>query len=91
MDLSWSSWLYPTTLLPLGVFIRTNESIRFQPPYNENVAKYISLVTQDMDFTEIDNKTYVPIINLPDDESKSEKILNISFQKSPQFAAWDEW
>ena len=80
LDLSWSDWLYPTTLLPLGVFIKTNRSIRFQPPYNENVAKYISLVTQDIDLTKIDNKTYIPIINLPDEEEKSEKILKFIYK-----------
>ena len=45
IDLSWCNWLFPTTLLPLGAFIKKNKSLKYLPPHNQNVANYIGLVT----------------------------------------------
>ncbi|MBS3058098.1 MAG: ATP-binding protein [Candidatus Diapherotrites archaeon] len=82
LDLQLSSWFYPTTLLPLGAFIKEKrEQIKYIPPANQNVANYLSLVTGDLK-AENEGKTYIPIINLPPKslESESGKLLGQIFK-----------
>ncbi|MDO8648022.1 MAG: ATP-binding protein [Candidatus Diapherotrites archaeon] len=82
LNLQTVSWLYPTTLLPLGVFIKENsKKIKYVPPANQNAANYISLVIGEF---KVENglKTYIPIIGLPPKvaEKDSEKFLEQIFK-----------
>ncbi|MFO7837741.1 MAG: hypothetical protein R6V83_13945 [Candidatus Thorarchaeota archaeon] len=76
LDLSDESFLFPTTLLPLFDFIK-RESPTLIPPKNENVAKYLTTVTNGSRFelAEQMNKSYLPIVSLPKGKTKTDRIL----------------
>ncbi len=74
IDLSWCGWLYPTTLLPLGVFIRKSKSMKYLPPHNQNVANYINLVTGKISIESVESRSYVPCIYLPKNRMKQQKF-----------------
>ncbi|MBI5393549.1 sensor histidine kinase [Candidatus Woesearchaeota archaeon] len=81
MDLSWCKWFYPTTLLPLGVFIKENRNrFEYKPPHDYNVSNYIKLITGELKIDEISNKSYVPAIALPKDKKQSLTILESIFR-----------
>ncbi|MBI3033248.1 sensor histidine kinase [Candidatus Woesearchaeota archaeon] len=74
IDLSSCSWLFPTTLLLLGDFIKKNQTMKYLPPYNHNVANYVGLVRGVIKIEELENKSYVPCVQLP---NKREKVIDI--------------
>ncbi len=81
LDLQWCRWMYPTTLLPLGVFIKKHKTtIEYLPPHDQNVSNYIDLVTGTITFEEVDNKSYIPFVFLPTDRKKSVSILERIFK-----------
>ena len=81
LDLRETNWLYPTTLLPLGIFIKAHkETIDYRPPHNPNVANYISLVTGNLDIDDIQNKSFIPIVSLPIKKDESDKILQYIYK-----------
>ena len=72
IDLSSYSWFYPTSLLPLANFLRDNKnSMKYIPP-PDNVGKYISII---MNRSFLEGSTYIPITDLPKDESQMKDIL----------------
>ncbi len=80
IDLSWCGWIFPTTLLPLGVFIRENKSLKYLPPHNQNVANYVDLVTKKVDLENNKNKSYVPCVYLPRKRRDATDILECIFK-----------
>lgn len=81
LDLSTIHWFYPTLLLPLGVFIRQNKNIRVTPPKDSSVSSYFDIITET---NKTDgNKSYIPIIKVPESKDKSDTIL----EKLGNFAA----
>lgn len=73
IDLSSCSWFYPTSLLPLANFLRDNMSSMeyISPP--DNISNYISII---MGRSFLEGSTYVPITNLPKNESQTKDVLN---------------
>ena len=45
MDLSNIDWFYPTNLLPLFIFIKTNRDISVNPPTSSDVLSYYNVIT----------------------------------------------
>ena len=80
LDLSHCVFIYPTTLLPLGVFIKTHPKILYNPPHNQNVANYIFLVTGKISIDQLENKSYVPCVPLPQTRTEAEKVLEYVFR-----------
>jgi len=77
IDLSNRTWFYPTTLLPLGNYIKNRKTKRYISPSNQNVNRYIRMM---FDPTIIDchaGQSYIPLINLPKgDETKANRLLS---------------
>ena len=73
IDLSSYSWFYPTSLLPLANFLRDNMSSMEYIPPPDNVSNYISII---MERNFLEGSTYVPITNLPKNESQMKDVLN---------------
>ena len=80
IDLSWCNWLFPTTLLPLGVFIKKNKSMKYLPPHNQNVANYVDLVTGKITLEDAENKSYLPCVYLPKNRKEATDILECIFR-----------
>ena len=79
LDLRACTWLYPTTLLPLGVFIKKFRG-EYRPPFNHNVANYLALVIGNIKIEEVENKSYIPVISLPQERGKAELILGYIYR-----------
>jgi len=74
MDLSGINWFYPTTLLPLGIFIKEQQNISVIKPTNPNVLKYYDIITRDFG-GHSPGKSYIPILQIPPDNHQREKML----------------
>ncbi len=77
LDLSQMTWLYPTTILPLGRLLLENPKMTVEPPEITGPANYLKTILQTTP-AQSPNKSYVPIIQLPRDNP--EKI----FEKYPE-------
>lgn len=73
IDLSDESFLYPTTLLPLLILIERIGAENVIMPHNQDVAKYIRVVTRQDSIQE--PKTYIPFTKLPKEHDEMEPIL----------------
>jgi len=73
IDLSSGSWFYPTSLLPLTNFLRDNVGSMDYIPPPANVSNYISII---MERSFLEGSTYVPITNLPKNESEIKDVIN---------------
>ena len=81
LDLRWLDWLYPTTLLPLGVFTKKHSgAIEYRPPLNQNVANYMAVMTGSLKIEDFEDKSYVPFVFLPQQKEQSEKILELIYK-----------
>lgn len=63
-DLRDLKWVYPTTLLPLGCYLKTSEQ-EWIPPEDEDVANYIMLMIRPRSIDLASGKTYIPVLSLP--------------------------
>ncbi len=69
-------WIYPTTLLPLGVFIKKGKlTFEYNPPLDYNVSNYLHLVMDEFKVESSKEKSYVPIISLPKDQTQCSVVL----------------
>jgi len=75
LNLSKCDWIFPSTLLPLGVFLRENSDINYTPPDNQSVAEYISLMVKGCNLPSKATCSYLPLIELPKDEKDAGRIL----------------
>jgi len=81
LDLGYWSWVYPTTLLPLGIFLKgIRDRIEYIEPYDANVANYLSIVIGELGAGPCGGPTYVPIVSLPRDRGDSVTLLNRIFE-----------
>lgn len=81
LDLSWCKWIYPTTLLPLGIFIKENKKkFEYKAPFDHNVSNYIALATGELKIEHSEDKSYLPVVALPKDQKQSIKILECIFK-----------
>ncbi|MEM4324035.1 MAG: ATP-binding protein, partial [Candidatus Nitrosocaldaceae archaeon] len=62
IDLSSVKFFYPTTILPLSLFIKEH-NCKYNEPADPNVAYYIRLINKGS--TQYDSSSYIPIIPLP--------------------------
>ncbi|MEM2857217.1 MAG: ATP-binding protein [Candidatus Nitrosocaldaceae archaeon] len=67
IDLSSVRFFYPTTLLPLSLFIK-EQNCKYNEPTDTNIAYYIRLINKGE--TQHDSKSYIPIISLPSDKKE---------------------
>ncbi len=67
MDLSNIDWFYPTNLLPLGIFIKTNRDVYVIPPTSSDVLNYYKIITKDTRHVS-SRISYLPIAEIPPDE-----------------------
>lgn len=74
LDLSAVKWFYPTSLLPLGVFIKQNQDINVVPPKDPSVLNYYNIITKGEEPDK--NKSYIPIIKMPMARSEYGAKLN---------------
>ena len=73
IDLQSLSFVFPTTLLPLGNLIFQNPSAKYLKPVNSSVSKYVSTITSSGKSNA--GKSYVPIVTLPQDIKQSDQAL----------------
>lgn len=73
LDLSHCNWVFPSTLLPLGVFIKNNPSIGYFAPTNDTVANYVSLMIGRC--TSQSECSFIPIAELPKNQEDTSKLL----------------
>jgi hypothetical protein len=73
LNLSRVDWFYPTTLLPIGVFVKENPGIKeVVPPKDPYVHNYYELIVSGR---AIPGGSYVPIVEIPSDKHMRERIL----------------
>jgi hypothetical protein len=83
IDLSNKLWFYPTTLLPLGVYIKKyRASMKYLPPAEERIEKYIGLMINP---AQMYHSSYVPLVILPQDQTEVNRLLS---NLSPPKNAW---
>jgi len=81
LNLRDCKWIYPTTLLPLGIFIKENKAkFEYKAPLDHNVSNYIALVTGELKIEYSEKKSYLPVVALPKDQNKSDKVLECIFR-----------
>lgn len=81
LNLRDCKWIYPTTLLPLSIFIKENkDQFEYQAPLDHNLSNYINVATGELsaEFSEI--KPHIPLVVLPKDQKQSSAILEYIFQ-----------
>lgn len=84
IDLSKAKWFYPTTLLPLGNFIKEHkDTIKCVPPVNKDAASYFHLMLDEHRF-EAAHDGYCPIVRLPEEHAKADKILEKLYKLQDQ-------
>lgn len=74
MDLSKIDWFYPTKLLPLSIFIKTNRDISVIPPTASGALSYYKIITTDTRHVS-SRISYHPIAEIPPDEHQRERML----------------
>lgn len=72
INLSNEEWFYPTSLLPLKIFIK-NSGLEIDPPSNEGVQKYFSIITDG--WLPPFKGTYIPIIKVPTDKRERDNMF----------------
>ncbi len=77
LDLSSGTWFYPTTLLPLGSFLRKERSMKYIAPKDPKVSSYINLVMKGKIQR---NKTYIPCVALPKKREEANTVLESIFE-----------
>jgi len=74
-------WIYPTTLLPLGIFIKHNKAeFEYKAPLDHNISNYIALVIGELKIEYSEDKSYIPAVTLPKDQKQSGKVLDSIFK-----------
>ena len=74
MDLSDIKWFYPTTLLPLGIFIKEQQNISVITPIDPNVLNYYNIITKgERGYSP--GRSYIPIVQIPPNDHQREKML----------------
>lgn len=71
IDLSDMDFVYPTTLLPLAIFIKDN-GIKYKGPVNPEVANYLELMIKGKGQLNKGLSSYIPLISLPQKEEESD-------------------
>jgi hypothetical protein len=81
LDLSSDTFFFPTTLLPL-IVLTHKENIAVLPPDNFSVANYLKTITNGsrFSFAERFNKSYLPLVSLPQQKEDSDRILQRLYQ-----------
>lgn len=74
MDLSSIDWFYPTTLLPLGIFIKEKHDIFIIPPTEPKVLNYYNIITKGGGANS-PGRSYIPIVQIPPNEKQRENML----------------
>jgi len=74
MDLSNIDWFYPTNLLPLGIFIKTNRDISVIPPSSSEVLSFYNIITKGKRHVS-SRSSYHPIAEIPLDAHQRERML----------------
>ncbi|MEM4275779.1 MAG: hypothetical protein QW776_03930 [Candidatus Nitrosocaldus sp.] len=74
INLSSVKFFYPTTLLPLSIYIKDN-NCKYIEPKDSNIANYIKLINKGE--IQHDSKSYMPIIRLPSDEREFDSSYNL--------------
>ena len=74
MDLSNIDWFYPTNLLPLGIFIKTNRDISVISPTSSYVLSYYNIITKGKRHVS-SRSSYHPIAEIPLDAHQRERML----------------
>lgn len=89
LDLSTLSWVFPTFLLPLGIFIKEHSEIDVIPPMDNDVLKYVNIMMKG----KIDSikRSYIPIVEILPNRTLIEKkldslIINLKIHKRSQNA-----
>ena len=72
MDLSDIDWFYPTTLLPLGIFIKEKQDISVVPPTDPSVLNYYNIITK---WRHSPGRSYIPIVQIPTNYHQREKMF----------------
>ena len=67
MDLSIINWFYPTSLLPLGIFIKKNQDLSIVPPADLSVLYYYNIITKG-EWSHSTERSYIPIVQIPHNE-----------------------
>lgn len=81
LNLRDCKWIYPTTLIPLGIFIKENKTkFEYKAPLDHNVSNYISLVTGELKIEYSEDKSYIPLVALPKDQNQSSNVLECIFR-----------
>lgn len=81
MDLSIINWFYPTSLLPLGIFIKNNPDLSIVPPVDLSVLYYYNIITKG-EWLHSPNRSYIPIVQIPHNENQREKIFEPLYSES---------
>ncbi|VUT27723.1 MAG: hypothetical protein SYNGOMJ08_00273 [Candidatus Syntrophoarchaeum sp. GoM_oil] len=84
LDLSKMNWFYPTSLLPLGIFMKERPDISVIPPSNPNVSAYVDIITKS-EMSPLSQKSYIPIVQVPLDKNQRDKMLEPLYCKHQQF------
>jgi len=74
LNLSDINWFYPTSLLPLGIFIKEEQEISVVPPSDPDVLSYYNIITESRSEYSTE-RTYLPIVQIPPSEHQRAKIL----------------
>ena len=74
LDLSGCNWIYPTTLLPLSVFIKESQKkVVVCWPSDEKVHRYFSTILGAK--KDLKEKTYLPVVELPHKEGDADEMM----------------
>ena len=83
LDLSNIDWFYPTSILPLGIFIKENPNLSIIPPIDYSVSNYFNLIIKGR--WEGSKKSYIPIVEIPTEEHQREKLLEPLFTNQKKY------
>jgi hypothetical protein len=74
-------WIFPTTLLPLGVYIKQKVTeVQYIPPANSNVSNYVDLILQGSEYRYGNTTSYLPMVTLPSSDKEIKFILEPLFK-----------
>ncbi|MHA1290170.1 MAG: hypothetical protein ACTSPB_22545 [Candidatus Thorarchaeota archaeon] len=81
IDLSSLNWIYPTTLLPLGVYIKEHATgVQYVPPSNPDVSNYVNLILGGSENGYGIVSSYLPMVTLPPSIQDIGSILEPLFE-----------
>lgn len=72
-DISRHSWLYPTMILPMVVFLNENPQIRLITPTASSVTNYLNVLRGAVPNS---GKSYVPVVVLPASSEEADRMLS---------------